>query len=975
MQIKLYVVLSLLLLTFATHAEPTAGQDINSSQEIESVNPDWLAGTGADLKIKIKGSILNEAGAPINDATVLAIWNSRNVNEKLNATVQDNQFEVWVPVGRQKHFRVLLAFKSADEKQIADLLLGPYQLRKMAIEGRDIVLQTSDRRVSVTVVSDGKLVADAYVRASFSGQPDLTQKTNTEGVTDFDVMSDTELQSVTAWKKSDTRGESKTNKPLYQTGRIFRFPPPSGGFANGYTIEIQKCVDQRVKYVNAEDGSPIPYLNVDLGGPGRQANDSPIQTNQDGIAVNHWFLGEQKVWPSVLDPNWFAEVNSSEPNSDGIVEFQLKRSQFKKRKLVKGFVKSPSGESVAGICLQIQTLQAEQKFQTETFFAFTDRDGKFQASYLPDSTYTISVNDAQLVSKPVDLIPFDSKLKITNQPKLELTQGALVEIVVTEGAMRFPVKNQGINLKTQHSFSWREKDKTRHGTAGRSQWLTTDEHGKAYALAVPGEKIEAVAINSGSISKKQATVAANGVTKIEIHRQATLHSVIGQLIAPDDMEVDFTNAQIEIGSVDGQTQERLSIKADKQGAFSFETKSLKFGVFACTANEKAAAIEIFDHDTSTINLKLKPTGELHGRLLGENNKPLVGHLLKTSVTVADDQYSDSSFVKAFTAKTITVKTDENGDYVISGVPTENSFHAQAKSLDGASNYRNLEEFYLVPGERRPITVSNLWTDPNPAVIPLETRFKNRLRDCSLSNYNAMILLYENDKPTSTFVDNHLLDYDRTKEVTTFMQLAVLSNDDKLLPKDLKFMKSQNWGSPKAGTVTAVAIDGTGKEIGRIDLDVTKESSQQEAAKFISDHAPDAQDASKKWDEAFALAKKTDRKVWLRVCQRYCGPCYRLTRWVDDQKQLLEKDYVMIKIDDFHDVDGFKVANRLRKNRSVPFHGIFDANEELLIDSEGPHGNIGFPSSFDGLKHLKKMLDDTKVRLTDTEVQTLIESLR
>ena len=79
---------------------------------------------------------------------------------------------------------------------------------------------------------------------------------------------------------------------------------------------------------------------------------------------------------------------------------------------------------------------------------------------------------------------------------------------------------------------------------------------------------------------------------------------------------------------------------------------------------------------------------------------------------------------------------------------------------------------------------------------------------------------------------------------------------------------------------------------------------------------------KKWDEAFATARQTHRKVWVRVCERYCGPCFMLTRWLDDHKEMLERDYVLLKIDDWGDLHGKEVAKRLGGEpgrHSVPCH--------------------------------------------------------
>ncbi len=115
---------------------------------------------------------------------------------------------------------------------------------------------------------------------------------------------------------------------------------------------------------------------------------------------------------------------------------------------------------------------------------------------------------------------------------------------------------------------------------------------------------------------------------------------------------------------------------------------------------------------------------------------------------------------------------------------------------------------------------------------------------------------------------------------------------------------------------------------------------------------------------------------MRVSQRYCGPCFRLTRWLDDQQKLLEKDYVMLKIDDFHDLHGNEIAQRVTRGGEfgIPFHAIFDASGKMLVDSAGPLGNVGFPSGFDGKKQLRKMLQSSRQNLTDAEIDQLVQSI-
>ncbi len=175
-----------------------------------------------------------------------------------------------------------------------------------------------------------------------------------------------------------------------------------------------------------------------------------------------------------------------------------------------------------------------------------------------------------------------------------------------------------------------------------------------------------------------------------------------------------------------------------------------------------------------------------------------------------------------------------------------------------------------------------------------------------------------------------------------------------------------------------AIDGAGNELGRTEFNPNDKDGAEKAAQFVKQYAPNNKDAQQKWEKAFAEAKRTNRKVWDRIQPEVLQSLFfAFAARMDDQKEVLDQDYVMLKIDNFKDANGIEVAKRLTKGRNfgIPFSGIFDANENLLCDSEGPTGNFGFPSSFEGVKHLKKMLTQTRIKMTDEQIDQLMESFK
>jgi hypothetical protein len=240
----------------------------------------------------------------------------------------------------------------------------------------------------------------------------------------------------------------------------------------------------------------------------------------------------------------------------------------------------------------------------------------------------------------------------------------------------------------------------------------------------------------------------------------------------------------------------------------------------------------------------------------------------------------------------------------------------------------------------------------------------------------MVILMRPSDDTRRFVDANFMDYQTTTEIMSFMQIQGEVGDQPPGPDVAEFARSKNWPLPGNGRILAIAIDPAGRELGRIEIDAKDPAGAKLASDFVRKHAPVQVDAKEKWDEAFAAARRSGRKVWVRISQRYCRPCFLLSRWLDDQKKSLDEEYVFLKIDDVRDLHGNEVAERLERGegQGVPFHAIFDSNGKILITSAGPLGNIGHPSGVEGKKHLRKMLLETREKLTEKQIDEIVATL-
>jgi hypothetical protein len=88
----------------------------------------------------------------------------------------------------------------------------------------------------------------------------------------------------------------------------------------------------------------------------------------------------------------------------------------------------------------IQSFQGEEKGISDHVYAFTDKDGTFQSDCIPGATYTLCVNDGQLQSNMIDLVPYEKDAGKSNLAELKVAEGNLIEIRVTSGPRNEPMR-------------------------------------------------------------------------------------------------------------------------------------------------------------------------------------------------------------------------------------------------------------------------------------------------------------------------------------------------------------------------------------------------------------------------------------------------------------------------------------------------------------------------------------------------------
>jgi len=945
--------------------------DVSSSLSAEQETSDWLRSSGKETEIRLRGEVFEAEGRPTTDLKITGSLKVFGVVNPLEPKVEGHRFEVWVPVHRLRGLWFRAA--SANGDRVAYKQLSAFEIRQAAIDGIKLTLQEPTREVEVRVVHEGQPISGAAVKVelgAFAFQIELRSHTDDDGIARFRLLSGQKLHRLDAWTEDFRIG-----------GYSFRRKPARDPNVDRHVIELSKCRDQKMRFVDGE-GAPVSGLDFVISMATAAPNYNFLGTNEH-FTMTTGSAGEAnyKWFPDWDDHHFSAHLRSDQWKIDGdkeieagVVVFKLKRA--KNRKRIEGRVVSDSG-GVSGLYVEMSSFQGEQENQSDVPSTFTASDGTFSVDVLPDSTYCAYVLDTQWVSEIVDMIPYQSKSGKITPPVLSVSKGQEVEVIVTSGPQEKPYSNLPIYINRIHHFTWQGKERTQNGSTGPRWWATTDKSGRATALTLPGE-LKAMVLSPQWRAEETVHVKDGEVTTIRFHREVEeKRKVSGRLVLPEGFESTLERAEIKIGSVGGNYDDQQTLTCGKDGSFSFETLSAEIGVFGSTHDGRAAGSVVATNLDAPITVLLRPTRECDGQLLGKGDQPLVGHGVRAIIRVAGDEDSNGGFLTHFEAKRIEAKTDEQGNFTLHGVPIEMQVDVYTDAMDGSPDRTRIGEIYLELNDSRPRTVIRLSRAlKNDSEQPLALQYTEMLRDCALSGFHLMVITSSNTKSVTEFVDKNFKDHRANKNISRFMQIVVSDGEENLASADVTFLKEHDWQLAGEDRVIAYAVDAKGNKLGRLEIDVSDEGAAEEVADFIHQNAPVQVDAEKKWKEAFAEASRSNRRVWARTSSRYCGPCFRMARWLDDQQKLLEEDYVMLKIDRFRDQSGDSVADRLTGGMShgVPFHAIFDHEENLLIDSVGLLGNIGHPSSYEGKKHLQKMLLETRQKLTDDEIDQLVESL-
>src|SRR5262249_32964741 len=255
----------------------------------------------------------------------------------------------------------------------------------------------------------------------------------------------------------------------------------------------------------------------------------------------------------------------------------------------------------------------------------------------------------------------------------------------------------------------------------------------------------------------------------------------------------------------------------------------------------------------------------------ENGEPIAGQKVRAAARVEGKRsILGAAFLNHFEVQRLEARTDEGGNFTFQGLATNLKVRAWTVADDDSTQERYLEEILRQPNESRPREVYRLKRNSDEQKKrPLAKRLRATLRDCALSGYRAIVIVADWAPSSTAFVDTHFRNYETNPDVYSFIPIVISGNGKELESDDLTFLKDKNWQSPSEDRIFVYALDSQGNSLGQLEIKVNDKDAAPAIANFIHRHAPTKIDAEKKWDEAFAEAKRSNRRVWARVSQRYC----------------------------------------------------------------------------------------------------------
>jgi hypothetical protein len=643
-------------------------------QAADQATDDWIRGNSDNLEMRIRGEILDVDGQPAHSPLISVKLVHESSSQPVDVRLQGHRFEVWLPVHQVEWYAVQIEARSDDAQRRGSTRLMRLSLRGVAVNGLVLTLQPSTRSVKAKIVHDNKPVPHANLIVETTDRTELHCQSDDAGIAEIKLLPAEKMHGFTAW----------TNDPLFG-GFQFDREPIRDESADKQTIELFKCREQKFRVVDGDGkpcsdvemflhvATPQPHINF-LG----SIEASSMVTDRDGNAMFRWFPDWKDVfcYVNLNSHQWVIDGESKWVNGEFVV--QVKPRTLRQKAVGK---LDFNGRSKAGFCVFWSSFQGERNNASDVVTSVTDQDCNFSADVLPGATYCVFMNDTQVVSDMIDLIPAPTDGTDAATAVLHVQEPEILALSVTAGKSKRAIAYQPVHVRQVHSYQWLEDGKQRSGMAARDRYVYADELGKATAVVESGKEVEVSVYNPDWRKSETLPIVAGQPNSVTMHREYDdPRTIFGVVLQDKHHPIRLDEISIIAGSVDGETRGQEELKLEANGVFRMQTKSVAIGVLATTKDQSMAGVVVAENPNRIMRLYLRPTKQLRGRLVNAKGEPIVGKPVQATLRIRrEPENRKLNTFYGFDTNRLTVKTDANGYYTFAGMPMDVEIALSAQS--------------------------------------------------------------------------------------------------------------------------------------------------------------------------------------------------------------------------------------------------------------------------------------------------------
>lgn len=954
----LYSSLGLCFLSFCVWAPRLISQEGQKYLPKTYAASDRFSSNNGRTQVVIHGVVLNPDGTLATDARVTTTtWSDLYYENKSKQQIdcRDGRFVLTIPGLTNVDFLV----RNPDDTLMCEQAVLAVDMRN--ISEKDLVLQLEKSKRFTVKVTNLKPNERCHVLAG-NAQSNYEALVAPDGLATIRIPPHAEVFSVNAW--------TDTKRIGWQDFRPWRNRP-----YHYFAAQIE-LVETETIQIDLQDSQGKPLGNAKV------------------IAS---FATDEDV---TLDPSFFTAITDANGNAtiESVPRLENLKSRFYVNKSVvltqelndrvvrltapaspiaqvpfRGQLQLPPG-CEGGLLVSGRSFQNVVSSLSTPFSARCDAQGNFEGLVTPGYTYSLFIDDDLWVSDNWDGILVGTEDQPANRFQLSVERGAQTTVVLTGGENNEPLPDRYIHFALDHTMQWREDGKTQYGGGGRFVQSKTDRDGRAFLMLFPGE-YQLSCTNGQAFVEKKIQIEAGNSNNFDLHFDVVGKRKIAGRLTGDSNAI--AGASVSLRQADRFGEIGTKVQSSADGTFSGEIDANQTLVYAVSSDGAYAATKLFDTVSGDFVLEMKQSASLSGQVLDSDNEPVINGEVSAIVELQNPKYQKEStnIPEEIRVKRLDLKTDADGRFYVDKLPALTKVMVTMNT--GPSTFRYLELVVLQPGEKR----TSVYDYKKRTELPFESRLSRLLNDNALMHTHTLVVIHSGDERSKDFTSEHALNYKDHRNVAWYLPLVLDAKTMAQKPDTLSGFQRRDWPTPAADSLWLLALDDKSNELGRVELDVTSEVSLADSVskleRFLRDNRVAELDANAALAAALKDARQTDRSVWLSISQTRCQPCFTLARWQDEQKALLSKAFVMLKIDNIRDIGGNTIMRALDADNSVPWHVMIDSQGKPLINSKDPIlGNIGAPeNSPESIPHFRRMLQTgSRGKLTADEIESLLRSL-